>query len=196
MAVAEVDGWPVVVTGGGRFDFRIEDGDDVSGGIVRAWDLHTGRRISVMIGHVLAIGSLTTVRSERGLLAISSCETGRLLAWELATGVKVIERQGACNGEMAAAVFDGRPVAVTGGADPFLQAWDVLSGEQVGADLPGLESPVGGIAIIEVEGRAVVLAGDGPGLRIWDLVAQEPIGAPPADVAFIDPGRGRARLID
>ncbi|WP_433510885.1 WD40 repeat domain-containing protein [Nonomuraea sp. CA-143628] len=179
VTVAEVDGRPVVVTGGGRFDFRYEDGDDVSGGIVRAWDLHTGRRIgSVMIGHVLGVCSLTTVRSERGLLAISTCETGRLLAWELTTGVKVIKRQGAYNGEMAAAVVDGRPVAVTGGDDPFLQAWDVLSGERLGADLPGLESPVGGIAITEVEGRTVVLAADGPRLRAWDLATQEPIGAP------------------
>ncbi|WP_344588929.1 WD40 repeat domain-containing protein [Actinomadura vinacea] len=174
-----LDGRPVVVTGGRRYDFSFEGDSDSSGGIVRAWDLRTGRRIgSVMIGHVLGVCSLTTVESERGPLVVSTCEPGVTLAWELATGERVTKIEGAYNGVMGAAVVDGRPVAVTGGMDPFLQVWDVLTGDRIGGDLRGIEPGAGPIAITEVEGRAVVLGGDGARLHVWDLASQEPIGIP------------------
>lgn len=179
VTVAPLDGRPVVVTGGHRHDFSFED-DDSSGGVVRAWDLRTGRRVgSVMIGHVLAVCSLTTVASERGPLVVSSCEEGVLLAWDLASGERVAELEGGYNGEMGAAVVDGRPVAVTGGHDSYLQAWDILGGEQIGGDLHGIEPVVRAIAITELPGRAVVLAGgDDSKLHVWDLTAQQPACSP------------------
>ena len=71
MTVARLDGRPVVVTGGDRFDFSFEDDYDsrAGGGIVRVWDLRAGSQVgTVMIGHDLGVCSLTTVPSERGPL--------------------------------------------------------------------------------------------------------------------------------
>jgi len=151
MTVSHLDGRPVVVTGGDRFDFSFEDDDDSSGGIVRVWDLRTGNRVgTVMIGHYLGVCSLTTVPSERGPLVVSSCEEGKLLARVMATGEPVAELEGGYNGEMGAALVDGRPVAVTGGDDDFLQVWDILNGEQIGEDLTGIEPGVRAIAITEI----------------------------------------------
>lgn len=180
MTVTHLDGQPVVVTGGARYDFSIEGDDDTSGGIVRAWDLRTGRRTGkVMIGHDLAVCSLTTVPYERGRLAVSSCEAGTLLAWDLAGGEQVAELQGSYNGEMAAASVDGRAIAVTGGDDHFLEMWDLLAGEQIGMSLTGLESGVRALTIATVEDRAVVTAGgDDAKVHVWDLATQEPVGAP------------------
>ncbi|MEV0399203.1 hypothetical protein [Actinoallomurus sp. NPDC050550] len=180
MTVSQLDGRPVVVTGGDRYDFSFEDDYDSSGGIVRVWDLRTGKRVgTVMIGHDLGVCSLTTVPSERGPLVVSSCEQGKLLAWEMATGEPAAELEAGYNGEMGAALVDGRPIAVTGGDDDFLQVWDIRGGEQIGEDLTGIEPCARAIAIAEPAGRAVVVAGgDDARLHLWDLATQEPIGSP------------------
>ncbi len=112
--VARLDGQPVVVTGGARYDFSIGDDSDTSGGIVRAWDL-----------------------------------------------------------------VDGRPIAVTGGHDDFLQAWDIPTGEQIGKPLTGIKAAARAIEITKMDERAVVVAGgDDTMLHVWDLATQEPIGSP------------------
>lgn len=180
VTVSHLDGRPILVTGGARYDFSFPYDHDSSGGIVRAWDLLTGRRIGkVMIGHDLGVCSLTTVPYERGLLSVSSCETGMLLAWDVASGERVAEIEGSYNGDMGAALVDGRPTAVTGGHDDFLEVWDILTGERIGKPLTGIEAVARGPAITTVDGRAVVLAGgDGTLLHMWDLATQEPVWAP------------------
>ncbi|MGW6907804.1 WD40 repeat domain-containing protein [Streptomyces sp. NPDC054940] len=184
LTVARLDGRPVVVTGGGRFDLSIPEEGETIGGAVRVWDLRTGRKIGkTLTGHGLGVSSLTTVASDQGLIAVSSCEEGRLLAWNLTRdGEQVAEIEGSYNGGMGAGLVDGRPVAVTGGHDDFLQAWDLFSGEQIGKNLTGIEPVVRAISITEVNGRTVVVAGgdswNKSALHMWDLTTQEPIGAP------------------
>lgn len=183
LTVARLDGRPVVVTGGGRHDLHHRGHHDTVGGAVRVWDLRTGRKVGKTLTswhHALGVCSLTTVASGQGLIALSSSEDGRLRAWDLTRkGERVADIQGGFNGCMGAGLVDGRPVAVTGGDDDFLQAWDLLSGEQIGEDLTGIEPVVRAIAIAEVNGRAVVVAGgDDCALHSWDLASQELIGAP------------------
>lgn len=181
LTVAHLDGRPVVVTGGGRHDLSTPLDWDLIGGAVRVWDLHTGRKTGrTMTGHDLGVTSLTTVASDQGLIAVSSCESGILLASNLSRGGERVARiEGGFNGAMGAGLVDGRPVAVTGGHDDFLQAWDLLSGEQIGENLAGIEPAARTIAITEVNGRTMVVAGgDGNALHRWDLVTQEPVGAP------------------
>jgi WD40 repeat protein len=180
LTVAHLDGRPVVVTGGGRFDLGSRELETM-GGAVRVWDLRTGGKIGkTLTGHGLGVCSLTTVASDKGLIAVSSCEEGKLLAWNLTRGgERVAEIEGSYNGGMGAGLVDGRPVAVTGGHDDFLQVWDLFSGEQIGENLTGIEPVVRAIAIAEVNGRTVVVAGgDDNALHRWDLTAQEPIGVP------------------
>jgi WD40 repeat protein len=179
LTVAHLDGRPVVVTGGGRFDLSHPD-LEMMAGAVRVWDLRTGRKIGkTLTGHALGVATLTTVASDQGLIAVSSCEAGTLLAWDLTHGgERAADIEGSYNGGMGAGLVDGRPVAVTGGSDDFLQAWDLLSGEQIGKNLSGT-GPMWRIAITEVSARAVVVAGGHDNaLRRWDLTTQDPIGAP------------------
>lgn len=186
LTVAHLEGRPVVVTGGGRHDLHHRGYNDTVGGAVRVWDLRTGRKVGKTLTpwhHALGVCSLTTVASDQGLMAVSSSEDGRLRAWDLTRqGEHVADIEGSWNGGMGAGLVDGRPVAVTGGDDDCLQAWDLLSGEQIGEDLTGIEPVVRAIAIAEVNGRTVVVAGGEPwdksALHMWDLATQEPIGAP------------------
>lgn len=179
LTVAHLDGRPVVITGGGRFDLSGQDLETM-GGAVRVWDLRTGRKIGkTLTGHGLGVTALTTVATDLGLLAVSSSEEGELRAWNLTRGERVAALQASYNGGMGAGLLAGRPVAVTGGHDDFVQVWDLLSGEQLGKSLTDIEPVVRALAAVEVDGRTVVAAGgDGNALHLWDLDSQEPLGAP------------------
>jgi WD40 repeat protein len=180
LTAAHLDGRPVVVTGGGRFDLTSILGEDYMGGAVRIWDLETGRKLGkTLTGNRLGVYSLATVPSEQGLLVFSSSEEGRLLVWDLPRGELIAELEGAYNGAMTAAMVGGRPIAVTGGDETSLQAWDVLTGEPLGSPLTGIKPTVRAIAITELNDRAVVVAGgDDESARVWDLQSGEQIGTP------------------
>ncbi|MFD8542418.1 WD40 repeat domain-containing protein [Streptomyces sp. NPDC059649] len=179
LTVAHLDGRPVVVTGGGRFDLSGPELETM-GGAVRVWDLRTGRKIGkTLTGHGLGVTSLTTVATDLGLLAVSSSEEGELRAWNVTSGERVAALQASYNGGMGAGLIAGRPIAVTGGHDDFVQVWDLLSGEQLGQSLTGIKPAVRALATVEVEGRTVVAAGgDDHVLHLWDLKSGEPLGAP------------------
>ncbi|MGW1893235.1 WD40 repeat domain-containing protein [Streptomyces sp. NPDC002004] len=179
MTVAHLGGRPVIVTGGGRLDLSGPDLETM-GGAVRVWDLYTGEKIGkTLTGHGLGVTSLTTVETSLGLLGVSSSEDGELRAWNLTRGERVAALRGSYNGGMGAGLIAGRPVAVTGGHDDFVQVWDLLTGRQLGQSLTGIEPVVRALAAVEADGRPVVVAGgEGNALHLWDLDSGEPLGAP------------------
>ncbi|WP_157420216.1 WD40 repeat domain-containing protein [Actinomadura kijaniata] len=180
LAATSLDGRPVLVTGGGRFDLTALLGEDHMGGAVRCWDLVTGEKIGKSVtGHGLGVTALAVLPSGRGPLVLSSGEEGVLLVSALASGERVTEIRGSYNGVMAAAVVDGRPIAVTGGHDSHIEVWDVLTGEAVGGPWQTTGTYVSALAVTELDGRAVVLtAGDGNTLGTWDLATGRPAGTP------------------
>jgi hypothetical protein len=179
LTAATLDGRPVIVTGGGRFDLTSLLGEDYMGGAVRCWDLATGAKIGkTMIGHGLGVTALAILPSKRGPLVLSSSEEGVLLVSVLASGERITEIRGSYNGEMTAAVVDGRPLAVTGGHDPHIEVWDALTGEPVGAPRQTGDY-VSAIAVTELASRALILTGsDDNTLRIWDLATGQLVGVP------------------
>ncbi|MGK5557029.1 hypothetical protein ACSNOI_36010 [Actinomadura kijaniata] len=180
LAATRLDGRPVLVTGGGRFDLTALLGEDHMGGAVRCWDLATGEKVGrTRTGHGLGVTALAVLPSERGPLVLGSSEEGVLLVSALASGERVAEIRGAYNGVMAAAVVDGRPIAVTGGHDPHVEVWDALTGEAVGGPRPTAGAHVSALAVTGLDGRAVVLTGEGDNtLRMWDLATGRPAGTP------------------
>lgn len=179
MTVTRLGGRPVVVTGGRRYDFSFGAEDDSSGGIVRVWDIDTGRMIgTIMTGHVLGVTALKTVPYAQERMVVSTCETGRTLVWDLAGCRKLAEIEGGYNGVMDAASIDGRPIAVTGGEDDFAQVWDLLTGQEIGEPLTGFHGPIGAIAVTAMDGRSVVLVSDDGGVHVRDLTSREAVGSP------------------
>ena len=71
-------------------------------------------------------------------------------------------------------------MAVTGGHDDFVQAWDLRSGKPIGKPLTGIDPVVREIALTEIDGEAVVVASGGSwndcALHLWRLDTQERIG--------------------
>ncbi|MET9695089.1 WD40 repeat domain-containing protein [Streptomyces sp. NPDC006514] len=87
---------------------------------------------------------------------------------------------------MATTVLDGRPIAVTGGADHTMRVWDLATCEQL-YSRPTTEPFA--ISAGLVNGRPVAVTSaqyvlvDGPRydntvriLRVWDLTSREPAG--------------------
>ncbi|GAA2260435.1 hypothetical protein GCM10010232_59520 [Streptomyces amakusaensis] len=74
--------------------------------------------------------------------------------------------------------LDGRPIAVTGGADDTARLWDLTSQRQIGEPLP-VGAGVGAVAVGELGDYTVALTGAVDGtVRIWDLSAGQEYGEP------------------
>ncbi len=104
--------------------------------------------------------------------ATGSHVTGALLR-------SVMQPGGRSGGAIACAEIDGRPVAVTGGADGLVRMWDLGTGRPVGEPLGGHEGAVFAVGLTDMRGSPVAVTGGADGLvRMWDLGTGRPVGEP------------------
>jgi hypothetical protein len=141
-------------------------------------------------GH--SIGDFSITEIEGRPVAVSVVDGFAVHARDLATGARVgvpTPRQPAGFLDIATAVRDGVPVAITGGSDNTVRIWDLRTGEQVGRPLVGHTEQVNGLAAVGNGGRTVVVSSSGgaysaavrPEVRFWDLATGSPLGAPLTD---------------
>lgn len=179
LTVVHLDGRPLVVTGGGRFDLSGPELETM-GGAVRLWDPHTGRQVGgTLTGHELGVTGLAALHCDAGPLLVSNSEEGRLIVRKPGTGEQVMTAEVSYNGDLGTGFLDGRPVVVPSGHGDFVQVWDLLSGQQWGPSLTGAKPVPRAMAAVEADGRRIVAAGgDEHVLQRWDLDTGEPLGEP------------------
>jgi WD40 repeat protein len=192
VAVAELEGRPVVVSGG-------RDGP------VRVWDLARGTPVGPSFGgHQIGIlgGGVTAVavaELEGRPVVVSGGGDGRVRVWDLVRGTPIgrpltghglqfllTESERRSSGAVTAvavAQLEGRPVVVSGGRDGTVRVWDLARGSPVGQPLTGHQRSLFGgvtaVAVAELEGRPVVVSGGLDGVvRVWDLARGTPVGEP------------------
>jgi len=170
VAMAELEGRPVVVTGG----------DD---GVVRVWDLATGAPVGdTQTGHKGAVNALALVELHRRPVVLSGGDDGVMVVWDLATGAPVggvlAAHKGAVNA-VAVGELDARPVVLSGGDDWTVRVWDARRGSALDLPFTGHRSTVNALAVTEVRGRPLVVTGSGDRtVRVWDLGTGTPISMP------------------
>ena len=170
VAAAELDGRPVVISGG---DDRM----------VRVWDLATGAPVGdPFTGHDDWVNAVAAAELDGRPVIISGGDDGTVRVWDLATGAPVgapfAGHRGAVNA-VAAAELDGRPVIISGGGDGTVRVWDLATGTPLGAPFTGHRGAVNAVAAAELDGRPVIISGGGDEtVRVWDLATGTPLGAP------------------
>ncbi|MEU1728201.1 hypothetical protein [Nonomuraea sp. NPDC005692] len=178
VAVGEVNGRAVVVAAG-------DWGDATQKLPVRVWDLATHEPVGEpLVGHSGLVLTVALGEVNGRAVAVTGSVDGTTRIWDLATrrqmGDPIVSGTGV--GEVALGRVDGRQVVVSSDGKN-MRVWDLTTRQLIGVPIPtGLTYGVRTVAVGEVNGRPVVLAGggydeDGGGaVRIWDLGTHEPLG--------------------
>ena len=170
VAVADVDGRPVIVTGG----------DD---GTVRRWDATTGQAIGdPLTGHTDWVLAVAVADVDGRPVIVTGGSDGTVRRWDATTGQAIGDPlTGHTDWVLAVAVadVDGRPVIVTGGDDGTVRRWDATTGQAIGDPLTGHTDWVRAVAVADVDGRPVIVTGGDDGtVRRWDATTGQAIGDP------------------
>ncbi len=168
VAVAELDGRPVVISGS-------------SDGTVRVWDLATGAPVGTpFTGHCAPVFAVAVAELDGRPVVISA--SNRVRVWDLATGAPVgapFTSHSWFVRAVAGAELDGRPVGIYGSGDRTVLVWDLATGAPVGTPFTGHDFHVFALAVAQLNGRPVVVSGSGDRtVRVWDLATGAPVGAP------------------
>jgi WD40 repeat protein len=176
VAVGQLDGQPVAVSGGGDRTLRV-------------WDLRTGSLVGEPLtgSRVAWINAVAVGDLDGRQVVVSGGDDRRVWIWDLSTGSLVAEP---LTGHMhsitsvALGELDGRPVAVTGSYDETVRIWDLRTGSPVGEPLTGHGGHVTAVVMGELDSRPVVVSGGFDGtVRIWDLRASTTVAQPLTSLA-------------
>jgi WD40 repeat protein len=176
---------PVVVVGAGR--------------TVQAWNLPTGRAepAGLTLPDFASAAAVTTV-DDRPLVVLGT-QRGELVLWRPDQGSTAIRRVSGHPGpitHLAAAIVDGRPVAVSA-ADYTVRLWDAVSGDHLGPRRLIPAGPLTGLAGLDGDGTPVAVSTSHAGLVRWNLADAVPVEAVSSDeeALAVVSGHGRPFVV-
>jgi WD40 repeat protein/AcrR family transcriptional regulator len=159
-------------------------------GFVRAWDLASGRALGDPLQNGgKRIEAVTTAPLPDGrVVVIAADQSGEIRTWDLVArspvGEPLLCGPGNALG-LTTALVGGQLLGLATGEDSGLQLWDVTTGEPTSqrltdhplAEQLGTGSVQGGrvIAAVVIDGREIVLTGNGDGLLLWDISERAPL---------------------
>jgi WD40 repeat protein len=179
VAVGDLAGRPVVVSGGGDGTIRVweSESDDNGSGLARPADR-------------AGIGAVAISDLKGRPVVVSRGADGVVRVWDLNSGESRPEPLGSHTGpDRSLAVGDvrGRTVVLTGGSDGVVRVWDLVRGGQVGMFSPtGPASPVLSLTLGELGRRRVAVWG-GSVVGAFDLTEDQLLAAPATEQAWSSP---------
>ncbi|GGL04934.1 WD40 repeat domain-containing serine/threonine protein kinase [Planomonospora parontospora] len=171
VAVTELDGRPVVVSG---------SGDQT----VRVWNLATGRQVREPITDPAGpITSVAVTELDGRPVVVTGGFGESMRIWDLTTGEQVgSPLQVSEIFALAVTELNGRPVVVTGDGEGTVQVWDLATGKQLGQSFKGHTGAVSALVVTELNSRPVVVTGSfDKTARIWDLATGKQVRQPITD---------------
>jgi WD40 repeat protein len=170
VAVAELDGRPIAVTGSGD-------------GTVRLWDLPEQRQVTILTGHTGGVTAVAVAELDGRPIAVTSGYDKTVRLWDLAEQCQIGILTGHTGKVDAVAVaeLDGRPTAVTSSRDwarndSTVQLWDLAEQREIGI-LTGHTGNVSAVAVALLDDRPIaVTSGEDKTVRVWSIVDQSQIG--------------------
>ncbi|GGK56618.1 hypothetical protein Ppa06_10250 [Planomonospora parontospora subsp. parontospora] len=182
VAVAQLEGRPVIVSGS----------SDLT---VRMWDLSTGKQISEpLTGHSKSISAVAVAQLNGRPIIISGSWDNTIRMWDPTTGKQIGESLTGHTGwvySMAVTQLDSRPIIVSAGSDNTMRVWDITTGKQIGD--PYTINGYGNtalVAVAQIDGRPVAVSGGGDTVQVWDLATGRQIGQ-----AFENPRRAKSLAV-
>ncbi|MEV4381906.1 serine/threonine-protein kinase [Streptosporangium sp. NPDC049644] len=165
MAVTELAGRPVVVSGSGGGEGRT----------VRVWDLATREQIGgPFTGYAVAAAG------PAGRPVVVSGDHDGLRVWDLATREQIgglLTGPGTGLTSVLVAEPAGRPVVIATG-NGRIYMWDLATHRRIGDPFAAHTASVESMAVAELAGRPVLVCGGYNEMRVWDLSTREQIGEP------------------
>lgn len=189
IAVAEVDGRWVAVTGSGCPGC---DSCDTCQGQLRVWKLADGSPVTDPIAaHARSVDAIAVTEVAGRPVILSGGHDNLLRMWDLRTGEPIgspvaghRQLTDISTGIAAIAVgeLDGRPVAVTGGRDGAARVWDLADGATPGRvlltnpDYANEETWILAVALGDLDGTPIAVTCGDSDIHVWDLRSGEQIG--------------------
>ena len=170
IAVGEIDGSPVAVSGGAS---------------VWAWDMQTGELLGEVVGHTSLVEGVAIGELDGTPIVVTGSTDGAVRLWDLSAdqqlGEPLISHRPERPGRPAPvhavglATINGRPAVVSAERDA-LTVWDVRTGRSFG--LPAETDHRAALAVGIVRGRPIAANGGPHSFQLWDLSARRPWGKP------------------
>jgi WD40 repeat protein/serine/threonine protein kinase len=136
-----------------------------SNGMLKLWDLATGRELRTFTGHVGRVCGVAIAAD--GRTALSGGSDGTLKLWNLATGEEIRSFGGGTSQVQCIAIAPDGNTALSGTFDNTLKLWDLANGKEL-LNFKGLAHPVASLAIAP-DSRTALSGGFDGALRLWDL---------------------------
>ncbi len=170
---------------------------DAGDGVIRLWDVATGRQITSISAGPSTVSSAafsSTVNSvafspdgntlAAGLLAGADDNSATAALWNVATGRPIRSfPTGSATVDWVAFSPDGKVLA-TGAADGDVDLWDATTGQQVRSLTADIDSSVSSVAF-SPDGNTLA-AGDGDGAALWNPVTGGQIGTSFTGLGSVD----------
>ncbi|MFI6049017.1 caspase family protein [Streptomyces violascens] len=174
VALAELDGVPVLISGG----------DDRT---VRIWDVRSQEQKCLFSGDMGWVRAVACMTLDGRSVVVCGTDSGHAHIWDLRQEVELSVLIGHTHWVRAVAgvKIEGRTVVVTGASDGTMCVWDP-SAETRAKDVVWHAGGVNAVGAMSVEDRAVAVSGgDDRTLRAWDIESGRQRGVIEGHTGFV-----------